>query len=132
MNFEESIVKSLKSDDPNVVNESMHKADQLLGKLRLNIEDDDIVECEGYKTKTIENRTLINKTTKNSSANQTKFSANQSQEAFLKSMEQDANERYERRMKNKKISNEFKDSGNKEFSNGNYDKAIELYTQVNY
>jgi hypothetical protein len=131
---EESIVKSLKSDDPNEVSESMIRADQLLGKLKSNDNDgaSDIEECEGIRTKIVENRTIINKHTNNSTLEPIKLSADQSQEAFLKTLEADANERYERRTKNKKLSDELKDLGNKEFSNGNFNKAIELYTQVKF
>jgi hypothetical protein len=45
-------------------------------------------------------------------------------------MENDANERYEKRKLNEKLANEFKDKGNFEFAKSNYDKAIEYYTEV--
>ena len=53
------------------------------------------------------------------------------QEVFMRMMEQDANERYERKKENKKKSDKLKLKGNEEFKNGNYEKAIEFYTEVN-
>ena len=52
------------------------------------------------------------------------------QDAFLSTLEADAKDRYERRKKNEKLSNELKDKGNIEFSQANYLKAIEYYTEV--
>lgn len=55
---------------------------------------------------------------------------NMSQDAFLAYMEKDAQERYERKQKNTKLANQLKDKGNIEFQNKNYEKAIDLYTEV--
>ena len=48
----------------------------------------------------------------------------------MSALEVDAQERFERRKLNEKISNELKVKGNAEFSKGNYEKAIEHYTEV--
>ena len=71
------------------------------------------------------NRTLINK----SSSNETNGDK-PNQDAFMSALEVDAQERFERRKLNEKISNELKVKGNAEFSKGNYEKAIEHYTEV--
>ena len=49
----------------------------------------------------------------------------------MRMMEQDANERFERKKENKKKSDKLKLKGNEEFKNENYEKAIEYYTEVN-
>ena len=51
-------------------------------------------------------------------------------DAFMRMMEQDANDRYERRKKNEKLAMVQKDLGNEEFKNGNYEKAVEFYSEV--
>lgn len=83
------------------------------------------------------NKTIINKSdSKNEpsfklgSANNTN-SDTMSQNAFMRMMEQDANERFERKKENKKKSDKLKLKGNEEFKNENYEKAIEYYTEVN-
>lgn len=67
---------------------------------------------------------MINKTESNNG-----FSS-ENQSAFLKSLEVDAQERYQRRQENLKISNEFKEKGNEEFKQNNFEKAIEYYSEV--
>lgn len=59
-------------------------------------------------------------------------SADSGQEAFMRIMESDAQERHKRRQENLKISNELKEKGNIEFQNKNNEKAIEFYSEVNY
>ena len=49
----------------------------------------------------------------------------------MRMMERDAEERYARRKKNEKLAMEQKDLGNEEFKNGNYEKAVEFYSEVN-
>ena len=51
-------------------------------------------------------------------------------DAFMRMMEQDANDRYERRKKNEKLAMVQKDLGNEEFKNGNYEKAVEFYSEA--
>jgi hypothetical protein len=85
------------------------------------------------KTK-VQNRTVINKYTvdddvaNNQPGNPTTHSQNQ--DHFMQILEQDAAERYKRKQANKKIADELKEKGNQEFKKENYDKAIQLYTQV--
>nr|XP_054760270.1 tetratricopeptide repeat protein 12-like [Lytechinus pictus] len=52
-----------------------------------------------------------------------------SQDGFMKAVERDAAERAERRKEAKKRATEWKDKGNVEFKEGNYEKAIEHYTE---
>ena len=51
-------------------------------------------------------------------------------DAFMRMMEQDANDRYERRKKNEKLAMVQKDLGNEEFKSGNYEKAVKFYSEV--
>jgi len=53
-----------------------------------------------------------------------------SQQAFMAAMEKDAEERYQRRLENAKISEEWKEKGNAEFNSGNFEKAEELYSEA--
>ena len=50
--------------------------------------------------------------------------------AFMAAMQKDADERHERKKKAQKEAAALKDKGNAEFKAGNYDQAIEFYTQV--
>ena len=47
-------------------------------------------------------------------------------------MEQDAKERQERKRESKRKAEMLKQKGNSEFSQRNYEKAIEFYTEVNF
>ncbi len=124
-------MKGINSDDDKLVQESFTKADKLIGKT-----NDDEIEEEGIKTKTGVSRSVINKYTEadNYSRNVQPQDMSQSsdQNAFLSVLESDAKERYERRKLNTKLANELKDKGNVEFQNGNYEKAIEFYSEVSY
>lgn len=71
------------------------------------------------------NRTLINKSESNN-----EFSSENNQSAFLKSLEIDAQERFQRRQENLKISNELKEKGNEKFKQNNFEKSIDYYSEV--
>ena len=47
----------------------------------------------------------------------------------MKAVERDAEERYQRRQEGKKRATEWKEKGNVEFKAGNYEQAVELYTE---
>ena len=49
---------------------------------------------------------------------------------FMDMMEKDIQERNERRKKNSTEATRIKDLGNEQFKEGNYEKAVELYSQV--
>ena len=53
-------------------------------------------------------------------------------DAMLKAIEIDAKQRAERRKKKMVIANELKDKGNIQFQAGNYDAAVQLYTEVTH
>ena len=67
---------------------------------------------------------------KDDSPSNNKESVVQNQDAFLKAMELDAEERYKRKQENLRLSNELKEKGNVEYQNKNYEKAIEFYSEV--
>lgn len=118
----ESIVKGLNSDDKKLIKENLDKADRLI--------DDRVLEVDDTRTKTISSRTVINKYSEDDQNIKISQQPNINQDAFLAALEQDAQERYERKKKMTKLANELKEKGNKEFKEKNYEKAIEYYTQV--
>ena len=48
----------------------------------------------------------------------------------MAAMEQDVKEREQRRQQKKKKATELKDKGNIEFNAGNFEKAVDYYTEV--
>ena len=51
-------------------------------------------------------------------------------DAFMSAMEADAQARNERKKKAREEATAIKEMGNKHFQEGDYDKAVEYYTQV--
>ena len=51
-------------------------------------------------------------------------------EAFMKALEKDAQERSDRRKAAKAEATVYKDEGNAAFKSGDYEKAVDLYSQV--
>ena len=49
----------------------------------------------------------------------------------MKVLEADAKDRAKRRHEREKIANGLKEKGNTEFKQGNYEQALDFYTQVN-
>lgn len=79
------------------------------------------------------NRTVINKYSETdglASPFMRQPAANMNQEAFMAAMEQDAQERYQRKQEARRIANGLKDQANEEFKKGHLDKAVELYTEA--
>ena len=77
-------------------------------------------------------RTVINKSESNVAAQPLgpASTVGNDQEAFMKALEFDANERHKRKQENLKISNDLKEKGNVEYQNKNFEKAIQFYTEV--
>ena len=48
----------------------------------------------------------------------------------MKALEEDAQERYKRKQEREKVAAGLKEKGNEEFRQGNYEKALDFYTQV--
>lgn len=118
----ESIVKGLNSEDQNLIKENLNKADEL-------IHDHDF-EVDGIKTKTISNRSLINKYSDDGQSSPISQQSTIDKDAFLAALEKDAQDRFERKKKMKILANELKEKGNNEFKDRNYEKAIDYYSQV--
>ncbi|XP_022098527.1 tetratricopeptide repeat protein 12-like isoform X2 [Acanthaster planci] len=77
-------------------------------------------------------RTVINRAAfKDASTSQRSVGPSQSQtpDDFMKALEADANQRAEKRRKQKAEATVLKDQGNQEFQTGNYTRAVELYTE---
>ena len=51
-------------------------------------------------------------------------------EGFMKALEEDAQERFKRKRAREKVAEGLKEKGNEEFRTGNYEKALDFYTQV--
>jgi len=124
------LVKGLSSHDEKLVNDSLKKADLLIDK--------DTVEVDGIITKTGFNKSSIQKYDKNVNyskpppVNNGLPSANTDQETFMKILEKDANERFERKKENNRKANILKDQGNEQFKMKNYEKSIEFYNEVKF
>lgn len=116
----------------------MQKADEIIAKNQAQLneklsempeEEDDFKEPLP-KTKTGFSKTIINKspsTAQDPNAPQTMTTTDQ--QGFMAAMEVDARERAERRQAGEKKANELKEKGNEEFRQGNYEKALELYSE---
>ena len=81
------------------------------------------------------NRTVINqKAFEDSPSDQIgpNVQSGMNQDAFMAAMEADAQARSERKKKAREEATAIKEMGNKEFQQGNYDKAVEYYTQVKF
>ena len=48
----------------------------------------------------------------------------------MKAMENDAQERFKRKQEREKVAKGLKEKGNEEFRQGNYEAALDFYTQV--
>ena len=118
-------MKGIASDDDRVVKESFEKADRFMTEK----EEPGVVEVEGVKTRTGVNRTVINKSSADSEPN---FAGNTNQDAFLSMLEKDANERHQRKRENTRLATALKEKGNAEFQRGNYQQAVDFYTEVNF
>ena len=101
--------------------ESIKKSDNYIEKL--SKEPD--IDLDNLKIKTGVNRTFIN----NSSESEP---ISNEQARFMQIMEHDANERAQRKQENKRRAESLKKMGNTEFTQKNYAKAIEYYTEVFY
>ncbi len=122
----------MNSTDAEKVKESFQKSDKLIENLTdKNAE----IEVDGVTTRIGFNKTQINKSNKHNNNNEQKSvnsndGAESNQEAFLKVMEQDANERYERKKAAQKKADQIKELGNEQFKLKNYEKALEFYNEA--
>ena len=80
---------------------------------------------DNLKIKTGVNRTFINKS-------ESSEPISNEQARFMQIMEQDANERAQRKQENRRKAELLKQKGNAEFSQKNFQKAIEFYTEVKF
>ncbi|XP_033119662.1 tetratricopeptide repeat protein 12-like [Anneissia japonica] len=108
----DKIVKGMNTGDESEQNMALSKADKMLK------------ETESEQTTSSINKTIINGTP-------TKQENPQgiSQDAFMASVEADARERAQRRRLKTKQATQLKEQGNIEFKAGNFNKAVEYYTQ---
>lgn len=131
-------MKTLKYGEDDDVKKAMQKADEIIAKNQAQLteklsqteEDEEETKEPLPETKTGFSKTVINKS---SSASQPPSSPQSmgpvDQQGFMAAMEADARERAERRKIGEKRANELKEKGNEEFRKGNYEKALELYTE---
>ncbi|CAF5079368.1 unnamed protein product [Rotaria sp. Silwood1] len=103
------IVQNLSSNDTNEVSKAMEQSDVLLKEI----------------SKTGFDRTIINKSSSESTQQQQQMSPN----AFMSALEKDAQERSENRRKNKILADELKTKGNNAFHQQLYNQAIDYYTE---
>ncbi|XP_073441404.1 tetratricopeptide repeat protein 12 [Dendrobates tinctorius] len=113
------ILQDLNSEEASSQEMSILRAEQKLAFLTKNADDQD-----GIRTKT--NRTLINGSG-SSSVREPK--SEMSQDSFITLLEQDACERAEKRKQDKALANALKDQGNQAFAQGDYQSAIQRYSE---
>ncbi|KAM4016481.1 tetratricopeptide repeat protein 12 isoform 2-T2 [Anomaloglossus baeobatrachus] len=107
------ILQCLNSEDTSTQERAILRADQKCAFLTKKKDDQD-----GTRTKM--NRTLINGSSTSSSE--------MSQDSFIALLEKDASERAEKINQNKALANALKDRGNQAFAQGNYETAIQHYS----
>ncbi|XP_056398877.1 tetratricopeptide repeat protein 12 isoform X3 [Hyla sarda] len=111
------ILQGLNSEDTYSQEQAILKADQKLEHLK---KKEDQIEL---RDKT--NRTLINKSGTSTLPSKSEIS----QESFIAILEKDASERADKRSQNKELANALKDLGNKAFDKGDYETAIQCYSE---
>ncbi|XP_072282578.1 tetratricopeptide repeat protein 12 [Pyxicephalus adspersus] len=112
------ILQDLNSTDASSQEIAIFRADQKLALLK------EIEDVNGIRTKS--DRTLINKSPSSSNTEQI---SEMSQEIFLSYLEKDARERSEKRRENKALANALKDLGNEAYAKGDYETAIQRYSE---
>ncbi|XP_062595259.1 tetratricopeptide repeat protein 12-like [Saccostrea cucullata] len=134
----ETLVKTLKYGEDKDVKQAMQKADEIIAKNqaqlneKLNQTEDEEEESKEPlpSTKTGFSKTVINKSPSTAPPpSGPQPMAPPDQLGFMAAMEADARERAERRKVGEKKANELKEKGNEEFRQGNYEKALEFYTE---
>ncbi|XP_039619934.1 tetratricopeptide repeat protein 12 isoform X2 [Polypterus senegalus] len=119
------LVKHLNSADLEKQKAASEKADALIKALK---NEDDGEELTRIK----QNRTLINtKPSEHGGYVPQSFqcSTETSQGDFLKMLEKDAQERSQRRRENEKLAKALKEMGNEAFHKGDYETAVQLYSE---
>ncbi|XP_051787838.1 tetratricopeptide repeat protein 12 isoform X2 [Erpetoichthys calabaricus] len=119
------LVKHLNSADLEKQKAASEKADALIKAFK---NEDDGEELSRIKL----NRTLINtKPSEHSGYVPQSFQCNTetSQGDFLKMLEKDAQERSQRRRENEKLAKALKEMGNEAFHKGDYETAVQLYSE---
>ncbi|KAK9507169.1 hypothetical protein O3M35_007081 [Rhynocoris fuscipes] len=124
----ESIISGLTSNNVEVAEKAMIKADLFINDLKAG-ENIDVDKCE-VREKT--NRTVINQAAFDELKNEPEDNKphTMSPEAFMKSVEKDANERAQDRRDRKIISDRHKLAGNKAFREKDYEKALVCYNKA--
>lgn len=119
------VITGLNSTDKDVVDQYMHKSDQLIDK---NVDvTDEITTRTGF------NKTFINKSSDEAGPamlGMPSVAEGTGQEGFLKIMEQDAKDRFVRKQEARKKADVLKLKGNEQFGLKNFDKALEYYTDA--
>ncbi|XP_026719395.1 tetratricopeptide repeat protein 12, partial [Athene cunicularia] len=113
--FLANLVQGLNSPDPAVT-------EKIIAETEKRLHDQETSKEE--ETKTTVNRTVIN-TQASDTANAEAVSA----DGFLAILEKDAKERAKRRKRNEHLANALKEKGNDAFRKGDYDIAIQRYTE---
>lgn len=117
-----NLIQGLASDDPKEQERALRKADILLHeKDQENFTNPDKVKC-----KVTQERSQINKIPDKSEGDQ----GDMSQEAFMRMVEKDANERAEDRKIRKRASDEMRKKGNVLFAKKDYAGALYNYNEV--
>ncbi|CAN2388261.1 Tetratricopeptide repeat [Pristimantis euphronides] len=112
------ILQGLNSEDASSQERALIRADEKLALIQRKEDDEE-------KTRTKTNRTLIN----NSGLSPLPSTSEIGQDRLIDLLEKDASERSENRRQNKALANVLKDLGNEAFTKGDYETAIEHYSE---
>nr|XP_033774347.1 tetratricopeptide repeat protein 12 [Geotrypetes seraphini] len=119
------LIQGLSSEDPHVRQKAASKTDERTS----GIGKEGIQEDEGCQTRL--NRTVINSSPSyqplHTAPEPQKMELNK--DSFLEYVEKDAKERAERRKQNTVLANALKEMGNKAFARGDYETAVQKYTE---
>ncbi|XP_012940902.1 tetratricopeptide repeat protein 12 [Aplysia californica] len=138
----ESVIKGLNSEDDEKRQLSSKKADNIIHKLEIEkkkvtdekaevTEDADLPQTRtGFSRTSINKEAFKNEPPPSQTVGQVVNEQPMDQTAFMAAMETDAKERAADKKKRQKIADGFKEQGNVEFRQGNFEKALEFYDKA--
>jgi hypothetical protein len=118
----EELVRDLTTaEDHSSTAKALEKADQYISSPPTTKQKEEV--------KTVQDRTVINRAEPSGGVSVGGVGVNSDQAAFLQSLEEDARERGERRKEREARGKEAKKKGNKAFKVGDYESAVQYFTE---
>lgn len=130
------LIAALSSQDKNQAADALKKAEQFLG-VDKDVEGKDLFDEDGSGDKDVEakirvkqNKTVINQKAFDKFHEDKQNGNNMSQDAFMRSVEEDAQRRANERKERQNIADKHKKNGNQAFKSGNYEAALVQYDKA--